>query len=51
MSDGRPPVDLRSDTVTRPTPGMRRAMAEAEVADDVIGKDPTARRLEERVAE
>ena len=51
MSADRPPVDLRSDTVTRPTPGMRRAMAEAEVADDVIGKDPTARRLEERVAE
>lgn len=51
MSADRPPVDLRSDTVTRPTPGMRRAMAEAEVADDVLGKDPTVRRLEERVAE
>lgn len=47
----RVPVDLRSDTVTRPTPGMRRAMAEAKVGDDVIGKDPTAARLEERVAE
>jgi threonine aldolase len=45
------PIDLRSDTVTRPTPGMRRAMAEAEVGDDVFGEDPTVRRLEERVAE
>ena len=44
-------VDLRSDTVTRPSPGMRRAMAEAEVDDDVLGKDPTADRLERRVAE
>ncbi|MDT8436526.1 MAG: GntG family PLP-dependent aldolase [Gemmatimonadota bacterium] len=44
-------VDLRSDTVTRPTPGMRRAMAEAEVDDDVLGKDPTVDRLERRVAE
>ncbi|MCX9190815.1 low specificity L-threonine aldolase [Carbonactinospora thermoautotrophica] len=44
-------IDLRSDTVTRPTPGMRRAMAEAEVGDDVYGEDPTVRRLEERVAE
>jgi threonine aldolase len=44
------PVDLRSDTVTRPSPGMRRAMAEAEVDDDVLGKDPTADRLERRVA-
>ena len=43
-------VDLRSDTVTRPTPAMRRAMAEAEVGDDVFGEDPTARRLEARVA-
>jgi threonine aldolase len=33
-------VDLRSDTVTRPTPDMRRAMAEAEVGDDVYGEDP-----------
>ncbi|HVS62140.1 MAG TPA: low-specificity L-threonine aldolase [Thermoanaerobaculia bacterium] len=46
-----PPVDLRSDTVTLPTPAMRRAMAEAIVGDDVKGEDPTARRLEERVAE
>ncbi len=43
-------VDLRSDTVTRPTPGMRRAMAEAEVGDDVYGEDPTINALEERVA-
>src|SRR5437867_8708948 len=45
------PVDLRSDTVTRPTPEMRRAMAEAEVGDDVFGDDPTAIALEERAAE
>jgi threonine aldolase len=45
------PIDLRSDTVTRPTPGMRRAMAEAQVGDDVYGEDPTIRALEERVAE
>ena len=38
-------IDLRSDTVTRPTPGMRRAMAEAEVGDDVFGDDPTVQRL------
>ena len=46
-----PPIDLRSDTVTRPSPGMRRAMAEAEVGDDVLDGDPTTRRLEERIAE
>lgn len=40
------PIDLRSDTVTRPTPEMRRAMAEAEVGDDVYGEDPTVNRLE-----
>src|SRR4029453_18715569 len=45
------PIDLRSDTVTRPTPAMRRAMAEAEVGDDVYGEDPTIRTLQERVAE
>ena len=45
------PVDLRSDTVTRPTDAMRRAMAEAEVGDDVFGDDPTVHRLEARVAE
>jgi threonine aldolase len=44
-------IDLRSDTVTRPTAGMRAAMATAEVGDDVFGEDPTVRRLEERVAE
>ena len=45
------PIDLRSDTVTRPSAAMRRAMAEAEVGDDVLDGDPTTRRLEERVAE
>jgi threonine aldolase len=44
------PIDLRSDTVTRPTPGMRDAMARAEVGDDVFREDPTVRALEERVA-
>jgi threonine aldolase len=44
-------VDLRSDTVTRPTPAMRRAMAEAEVGDDDYGEDPTVRILEEAFAE
>jgi len=44
-------IDLRSDTVTRPTPEMRRAMAEAEVGDDVYGEDPTVSRLEAKVAE
>ncbi|HVB14791.1 MAG TPA: GntG family PLP-dependent aldolase [Candidatus Dormibacteraeota bacterium] len=43
-------IDLRSDTVTQPSPGMRQAMANAEVGDDVFGEDPTVRRLEERVA-
>ena len=43
-------VDLRSDTVTRPTEQMRRAMASAEVGDDVFGEDPTVRRLEEKAA-
>lgn len=43
-------IDLRSDTVTRPTPAMRRAMAEAEVGDDVYGEDPTINALQERVA-
>ena len=45
-----PPIDLRSDTVTRPTAAMRRAMAEAEVGDDVLDGDPTMRRLEAHVA-
>jgi threonine aldolase len=44
-------IDLRSDTVTKPSPAMRRAMAEAEVGDDVLDGDPTVRRLEQRVAE
>ena len=44
-------IDLRSDTVTKPTPAMRRVIAEAEVGDDVFGEDPTAQRLEARVAE
>lgn len=44
-------IDLRSDTVTKPTPEMRRAMAEAEVGDDVYGEDPTVNRLQERAAE
>lgn len=45
------PIDLRSDTITEPTPAMRRAMAEAEVGDDVYGEDPTVRRLEALAAE
>jgi len=49
MAEGT--VDLRSDTVTRPDARMRRAMAEAEVGDDVLGEDPTVRRLEEAAAE
>ena len=44
-------IDLRSDTVTKPTPEMRRAMAEAEVGDDVYGEDPTVNLLEQRAAE
>jgi threonine aldolase len=44
-------IDLRSDTVTKPTPAMRKAMFEAEVGDDVYGEDPTANKLEERAAE
>ncbi|QTA80513.1 Low specificity L-threonine aldolase [Desulfonema limicola] len=44
-------VDLRSDTITQPTPAMRRAMAEAEVGDDVFGEDPTVRKLEEMAAD
>lgn len=43
-------VDLRSDTITKPTPNMRRAMAEAEVGDDVFGEDPTVNRLQETAA-
>jgi threonine aldolase len=43
-------IDLRSDTVTKPTPAMRKAMAEAEVGDDVYGEDPTMNALQEKVA-
>ena len=46
----RPPIDLRSDTVTRPTAAMRAAMASAEVGDDVYGDDPTVNALQERMA-
>jgi hypothetical protein len=45
------PLDFRSDTVTKPTPQMRAAMANAEVGDDVFGEDPTVNRLQSRVAE
>jgi threonine aldolase len=51
MTAGDAPIDLRSDTVTRPTPAMRRAMAEAPVGDDQYGEDPSVNRLQERVAE
>jgi threonine aldolase len=51
MNPTHAPIDLRSDTVTRPTPAMRRAMAEAEVGDDLFGDDPTVNRLQDRVAE
>ena len=51
MSFSTTRIDLRSDTVTKPTPAMRRAMADAEVGDDQYGEDPTVRRLEERFAE
>lgn len=51
MLQATPTVDLRSDTVTRPTAAMREAMARAEVGDDVLEGDPTVRRLEARVAE
>ncbi|HEY6466546.1 MAG TPA: GntG family PLP-dependent aldolase [Candidatus Acidoferrales bacterium] len=51
MTNSSQIADLRSDTVTKPTPAMRRAMAEAEVGDDVYGEDPTVNRLQERAAE
>ena len=44
-------IDLRSDTVTHPSPAMRQAMYEAELGDDVFGDDPTVNALEERAAE
>jgi threonine aldolase len=50
MSVSNPVVDLRSDTVTRPTPAMRKAIAEAVVGDDVFGDDPTVLELERRLA-
>jgi len=51
MADPQGRVDLRSDTVTRPTPAMRRAMADAEVGDDGFGDDPTVNRLQSTFAE
>ncbi len=51
MTEHGAPIDLRSDTVTRPSPGMRRAMAEAPVGDDQYGEDPSVNRLQERLAE
>jgi threonine aldolase len=50
MTEHSAPIDLRSDTVTRPSPGMRQAMAEAEVGDDQYGEDPSVNRLQERIA-
>ena len=50
MNGGGAPIDLRSDTVTRPTPAMREAMARAEVGDDQFGEDPAINRLQERIA-
>ena len=46
-----PLIDLRSDTVTRPSAGMLAAMARAETGDDVFGEDPTVKRLESMIAE
>lgn len=51
MATAHPVIDLRSDTVTQPTIGMRQAMAAAEVGDDVLGDDPTVIRLQNRIAE
>lgn len=51
MSEFAEPIDLRSDTVTKPSPGMRRAMAEAPVGDDQYGEDPSVNRLQQRIAE
>jgi threonine aldolase len=51
MSGPAEAIDLRSDTVTRPTAGMRRAMAEAPVGDDQYGEDPSVNRLQQRIAE
>src|SRR6185503_6490268 len=51
MPSTAPAIDLRSDTVTRPSPAMRRTMAEAPVGDDQYGEDPSINRLQERVAD
>jgi threonine aldolase len=51
MPNAVEPIDLRSDTVTRPSPAMRRAMAEAPVGDDQYGEDPSVNRLQQRIAE
>src|SRR5216683_1171977 len=51
MSELSDPIDLRSDTVTRPSPGMRKAIAEAPVGDDQYGEDPSVNRLQERIAD
>jgi threonine aldolase len=51
MTDPAESIDLRSDTVTRPSPAMRRAMAEAPVGDDQYGEDPSVNRLQQRIAE
>ena len=51
MTSAALPIDLRSDTVTRPSPEMRRAMAEAPVGDDQYGEDPIVNRLQQRIAE
>jgi len=50
LAGGAPVIDLRSDTVTRPTAAMRQAIADAEVGDDVFGDDPTVNALQERIA-
>src|SRR5712691_4536494 len=51
MNELSAPIDLRSDTVTRPSPAMRQAMAEAPVGDDQYGEDPSVNRLQARIAE
>jgi len=50
MAEGEPRIDLRSDTVTRPSEAMREAMARAPVGDDQFGEDPSVNALQERVA-
>ena len=50
MNHRENPIDLRSDTVTRPSQDMREAMAQAQVGDDVFGDDPTINALQQRVA-